>query len=253
MSPELALDATRDPMNSHGVIAAMVFASLIIHGALYAWMPRTARAARHSQPMEFEVLRSLPAVAPKAETAPEPEAAPPPRKFARALVRRAAPPPPPPANGSPPSSTPPADPPIVKIGISLGSTTVGGGFAVGVGNSIFGKVDARAHDPAAVRPYAAAPDFVPPTRVSTLPRLLEEPKAVYPPEARKAEVEGKILLALAIDAVGRVTRVKVLAGLGYGLDEAAERAARRFRFGPATLDGEPVSTEIHFTYTFVLE
>jgi protein TonB len=238
-------------MNGHGAIAAMLLASLGLHVALYAWMSGFARTARRSQPVELEVLRLPPPVVPKTEPEPRPEAAPPPRKIARALARQAAPPPP--SNSPPPSSPPPADPPIIEIGISLGSTTGGGGLAVGVGNSLHGRVDAQAHDPNAVRPYAAAPAFVPPTRVRTLPRLLEEPKAEYPPEARKAGVEGKILLALGIDPRGRVTRVEVLAGLGYGLDEAAERAARRFRFGPATLDGEPVSTEIRFTYTFVLE
>jgi periplasmic protein TonB len=50
-----------------------------------------------------------------------------------------------------------------------------------------------------------------------------------------------------------VVAVKVLEGPGFGLNEAARDALRRFRFRPATQGGEPVATELKYTYTFQLD
>jgi protein TonB len=44
----------------------------------------------------------------------------------------------------------------------------------------------------------------------------------------------------------------VLSGPGYGLEEAALAAIKKFRFRPAVKNGERVSTEIKYTYTFEL-
>ncbi len=131
--------------------------------------------------------------------------------------------------------------------MSLSSTATAGAFAVGVGNTLYGRASETAADPASVRPYAG------PKRPSAQPRPLELPDIAYPPEARRAGVEGKVVLLLRIDAGGRVVSASVLAGPGAGLGEAAREGALGFRFSPAVLDGEPVETEIRFTYTFLLE
>jgi len=246
----------------------MIAASLLLHGALYAAVHRMPkRTERKDQTVSFEIVQPAPKPPPPApppkpveEARPEPKPAPKPVKLARAMTPRAPPPPntpPPPPNAPPPPQAAPAKPPVIRVGISLASTTTSGGFAVGVGNTLYGKAEEKAADPTEVRPYSAtevrkAP-YVPPTRVSQLPRLLEQPKPPYPEEARKAGVEGQVVLLLKIDETGRVVSVKALSGPGYGMEEVAAKAARQFRFAPATVDGEPVGTEIRFTYTFVLE
>jgi protein TonB len=137
------------------------------------------------------------------------------------------------------------------VGITLGSTASGGSFAVGVGNTLYGKAREVASDPSEVKPYAGP--STPPVRLSAQPRLLAQPRVPYPPEARKAGVEGRVLLALAIGRDGAVAAARVLSDPGSGLGEAAREAALRFRFSPALAEGEAVETEIRFTYTFVLE
>jgi protein TonB len=102
-----------------------------------------------------------------------------------------------------------------------------------------------------VRPYAGG--TVPAARLSALPRVVELPEIAYPPDARRAGTEGKVTLLLRIDARGAVSGVRVLSAPSPSLAAAAEEGARRFRFTPALLDGEPVETEIRFLYTFVLE
>ena len=94
---------------------------------------------------------------------------------------------------------------------------------------------------------------MPAARLTTQPRVLELPAIPYPAEARRAGVEGQVVLVLGIDARGAVRAVRVVDAPSPALGQAAEEGARRFRFAPALLEGEPVETEIRFTYTFLLE
>jgi len=73
----------------------------------------------------------------------------------------------------------------------------------------------------------------------------------YPAEAEAAGVEGDVRLRVSLTAEGRVSGVRVLSGLGHGLDQAASEALRtRCRFSPA-IDkaGKPVAFVIR-SYTF---
>lgn len=185
------------------------------------------------------------------EAAPPPEAPPPP---AAAPAARNLPHPAEPALPPPPSETPPPEAPqerpIPRVGVSLSSTATGGAFAVGVGNTLHGRASEIAADPAEVKPYAGPAG---PGRLSAQPRAIDLPEIAYPPEARRAGVEGKVVLLLRIDALGRVVDARVVSEPGSGLGAAARAGAFLFRFSPGLLDGEPAVTEIRFTYTFVLE
>lgn len=59
--------------------------------------------------------------------------------------------------------------------------------------------------------------------------------------AREAKVEGRVRVEVSVRADGTVTGVRLLAGLGYGLDEVSLDAARRASFEPATRCGKPVA------------
>jgi len=66
-------------------------------------------------------------------------------------------------------------------------------------------------------------------------------------------VEGTVVLRVLVDETGTVRSVKHVSGPGGGLDEAAVKAVARFRFRPAMRRGQPVATEIRYTYTFELD
>jgi protein TonB len=138
------------------------------------------------------------------------------------------------------------------VGVSLGSTTSGGTFAVGVGNTLYGKAGEVAADPERVKPYAAE-GTAPPRRASAQPKLLRLVEPEYPPAARKAGVEGPVVLLLRLDARGRVVAARVVSEPGTGTGEAARAALLASAFSPALLEGEAVETELRFTYNFVLE
>ena len=92
----------------------------------------------------------------------------------------------------------------------------------------------------------------PPVASLTAPSLKNHPDAPYPPEAFRKRVEGNVGLELDLDAGGNVVGVRVIAPAGYGFDEAAVEAGRRFTFEPARRRGVAVPSTVQFTYEFHL-
>jgi protein TonB len=84
------------------------------------------------------------------------------------------------------------------------------------------------------------------------PSLLHEVKPDYTEEARRRGVEGDVVMEIVVEANGRVGQVRVLQGLGYGLDERAIAAVRQWRFSPATRRGAAVSVMVEVAMEFKL-
>jgi protein TonB len=72
----------------------------------------------------------------------------------------------------------------------------------------------------------------------------------FTPEALAAGVLGKVRVQLTVDETGRVVDVKLLQGLGYGLDEAALAAARQASFEPALHCGKPERATVKMAFSF---
>jgi protein TonB len=157
--------------------------------------------------------------------------------------------PPPPTEEAPQEDV---KPPPVFIGMTMESTSSAGTFAAPRGNSAMGAMPAKAPNPEDVKAYKA-PKYVPPGGADSDPVAENEVKIPYPEEAKRAGVEGTVRLRITVDFEGHVTEVKVLSGPGYGLDEAAREALKRFKFKPAMKAGEAVSTTITYNYTFLLD
>jgi TonB family protein len=80
--------------------------------------------------------------------------------------------------------------------------------------------------------------------------IVFKPTPEYTDEARRGRIEGIVTLDLEFTAAGDVRVLRVVRGLGHGLDEAAERAALRIRFTPAQSDGRAVDSRatVHITF-----
>jgi TonB family protein len=101
------------------------------------------------------------------------------------------------------------------------------------------------------RAFAHEPEeTAPPGLVA--PALLERVEPTYPEAARSAGIGGVVGLELTVGTDGAVTEVKVTRPAGFGLDEAASAAARRFRFRPATKDGAPIVATVLFDQHFLV-
>ena len=88
--------------------------------------------------------------------------------------------------------------------------------------------------------------------VSSMPSLRKEIRAAYPEAARAARIEGPVVMDVLINANGFVVDVRVISGLGYGLDEAAVNAMKQFEFEPARVQDQKVAVKIRYTYRFEL-
>ncbi len=101
-----------------------------------------------------------------------------------------------------------------------------------------GFADAAAAAPAPVRTKSGDP--LPSKTLAA--EIVAKPTPVYTGEARRLHIEGEVLLQVVLESGGRVRVLRVVRGLGHGLDEAAVRAAEQIRFKPALQDGQPVDS-----------
>ncbi|MDE2691990.1 MAG: TonB family protein [Acidobacteriota bacterium] len=87
----------------------------------------------------------------------------------------------------------------------------------------------------------------------TKPEKINEIQPQYTEIARKARIQGVVILQATIDKNGDVTDTKVLKPLPMGLAEAAVAAVQQWKFKPATLNGKPVAVYYNLTVNFQLQ
>jgi protein TonB len=82
--------------------------------------------------------------------------------------------------------------------------------------------------------------------------VIREVKADYTEQARRQGVTGDVILEIVVRQDGSVGDIKVLQGLGSGLNERAVQAVRQWRFTPARLRGAPVDVVVEVAVEFKL-
>jgi protein TonB len=82
------------------------------------------------------------------------------------------------------------------------------------------------------------------------PVPISMPDPEFSEEARKAKMSGNVLVYLWVDPTGRPSHVRVIRGIGMGLDEKALEAVKQYRFKPAKKDGVPVAVEMNVEVGF---
>jgi len=74
----------------------------------------------------------------------------------------------------------------------------------------------------------------------------------YPESARRQGVEADVPLEIVVSSAGVVEEARALSRPGYGLDEAAIAAVKRYRFRPAMRDGSAVRVRMRWVMQFRL-
>ena len=74
--------------------------------------------------------------------------------------------------------------------------------------------------------------------------ILSKEKPIYTEEGRAKRIEGEVLIEAVLEATGKIRVVRIVRGLGHGLDEQAVRAAETIRFKPALKDGQPSDSTV---------
>jgi periplasmic protein TonB len=124
------------------------------------------------------------------------------------------------------------------LGTSMGSgngTGIGAGSGSGLGNGSGGN-------------YGGGP-----RRIGggvSAPVLVFSPDPEFSEEARKAKFMGIVTVNLWVDEKGNPTHVRVLHGVGMGLDEKALAAVKQYKFKPALEGGKPVTVELNVEVNF---
>jgi urate oxidase len=95
------------------------------------------------------------------------------------------------------------------------------------------------------------PNFGEYVYVEELPEAVGKVEAVYPPEARKAGVDGTVMVQAFVGKDGRVHGTKVVKSIPM-LDDAAVAAVRQWVFKPALSKGAPVAVWVAVPVKFSL-
>lgn len=136
---------------------------------------------------------------------------------------------------------------IAMAGFGSGYGTEGGkgtgGNGTGVRSAGFGSFEGA---PQVTR--ASAPSKPAETPVN----VIWKPKPAYTEEAREKKIEGDVQLEVLFEANGQIVVLRLVHGLGHGLDENAKIAASQIRFRPGTRDGSPVDTKATVHIQFAL-
>jgi protein TonB len=78
-------------------------------------------------------------------------------------------------------------------------------------------------------------------------------KITYPEIAKKAGVEGRVIVQFVVNEQGNVTDPVVVRGIGAGCDEEAIRAVQTAKFTPGKQRGKPVRVKMSLPITFRLK
>jgi TonB family protein len=124
-------------------------------------------------------------------------------------------------------------------------TGQGSGGGQVVANAGFGNGAEKSTAPGPSRRAESAP-------AETPVEVLWKPRPAYTSEARLKKLEGAVTLEVVFHATGEVQVLRVVHGLGSGLDESARTAARQIRFRPGKRDGVPVDRTGLVQITFEL-
>jgi periplasmic protein TonB len=144
--------------------------------------------------------------------------------------------------GNPSAAPMPAAPPSTGTG-SGGGIGSGSGGGVGVGHGA--GVGAGSGGGIGGGVYKVGGGISAPQAVST-------PDPEYTEEARRNKTQGTCVLWLIVDAEGHPRDIRVVRGLGFGLDAKAIEAVKQWKFQPAMKDGQPVNVQISVEVGFRL-
>jgi TonB family protein len=80
-----------------------------------------------------------------------------------------------------------------------------------------------------------------------------KPKPDYTQEGRKQKINGEVSLEVLFASDGQIHVIRVVQGLGYGLDEQAVKAAEQIKFKPALHEGQPIDSraQVHIIFELI--
>ena len=87
---------------------------------------------------------------------------------------------------------------------------------------------------------------------TTPPHAIRAPDPDYPDSARRAKIQGTVVVRCVVGSDGRVQDARIETSLSKDLDASALTAVRQWQFDPATKDGKPVTVWVKVEVSFHL-
>jgi TonB family protein len=81
-------------------------------------------------------------------------------------------------------------------------------------------------------------------------KIISKPRPSYTQQARERRVQGDVIVEVIFTSSGEVRVLRIVQGLGYGLDESAKQAVAGIRFEPAQQDGKAIDVTEQLIVTF---
>jgi TonB family protein len=138
----------------------------------------------------------------------------------------------------------------------VASSGFGDGSAIGNGSEHGNSVRAVQESGFADADVAAPPTTHSHAAVAAAPvlpaEILSKPIPIYTTEAKGLRIQGEVLLEVVLEASGSLRVIRVVHGLGHGLDDNAVKAAEQIRFKPATRNGQPTDSTVVMHIVFEL-
>lgn len=115
------------------------------------------------------------------------------------------------------------------------------------------KTESQARKSIATR--KAAPSAKPASSKLSRAKVVFRISPIYPSMARRSGIEGKVIVLVTVSPSGRVSNARLTSSSGSTLlDEAALKAARRYRFMSAKdATGQAITTQATVPFTFRLK
>ena len=82
------------------------------------------------------------------------------------------------------------------------------------------------------------------------PIVLSHVDPEYSEAARNARITGTVLLDVIVDSKGQVRDIRILRGIGWGLEEKAAEAVSKWKFRPGSRNGEPAAVQTRVEVNF---
>ena len=202
-------------------LAVAVLMAVGLTGLLFATLPFTHMIAKPTRTLELRKTSAADLPPPV-----EPEA-----------------PPPPPEADKPPEAPPEPKlaemPQQIPLTADLDVATGSGGALAG-----FGEVQAIAAK------ETAKEEAFDVSELDKRPEPVSQVQPAYPPELRKAKIEGKVTLLCFVTAEGRVEDARVGNSSRPEFEKPALEAIRKWRFRPGVKEGRPVGAYLSCPISF---
>jgi len=84
------------------------------------------------------------------------------------------------------------------------------------------------------------------------PIITYKQKPKYTTEGQRDKIQGSVILSAILSKDGTISEIKVVRGLGYGLDEEAIKAAYKIKFVPGKKNDQPINVRVRLEFVFQL-